>query len=125
MKPVLLITGISGRIGSDAAKLFSTQFQVVGLDILQPKDAHSDADFIFTDISNKESVQNALRQVKDKDGNQIASFIHLAAYYNFQGGSWDKYQKITVDGTRFLLEALADFQLEQFVFSSTMLVYAP
>ena len=125
MKSILLITGVSGRIGAAAAKKFSDQFQVVGLDIIPPKENLSNVDFIIADISNKESVKKTLEEIKEKYGDRIASFIHLAAYYNFQGGNWDKYQKITIDGTRNLLEGLQNFQLDQFVFSSTLLVYAP
>ena len=125
MKPLLLITGICGRIGCAAAAFFSEHFQVVGLDICEPAFPCEGIDYLFTDISSLENVRDSLAQVKEKYGDQIASFIHLAAYYNFSGGAWDKYQKITIDGTANLLTALQDFQLEQFVFSSTMLVYAP
>jgi len=48
-----------------------------------------------------------------------------AAYYDFSGEPSDKYEQITVRGTERLLNGLADFRVEQFVFSSTMLVHAP
>ncbi len=123
-KPLLIITGVSGRIGSASAKLFSKDFHVVGLDIVPPK-ASLGIDFIPADISSLAATREALAQVKSKFGGKIASFVHLAAYYNFTGGEWEKYQKITINGTKNLLEALEDFELTQFVFSSTMLVYAP
>jgi nucleoside-diphosphate-sugar epimerase len=63
--------------------------------------------------------------VKEFHGEQIASVVHLAAYYDFAGGDSDLYQKITVDGTRRVLEALRPFEVEQFIFSSTMLVHEP
>ena len=122
---VILITGVSGRIGSRAALLFSEHFHVVGLDIYEPKELMEKIDFILTDISSRENVRDSLSQCREKYGDKIVSCIHLAAYYNFSGGNWEQYEKITIEGTRNLLEALKDFQLEQFLFSSTLLVYAP
>ena len=63
--------------------------------------------------------------MKEKYGKKIASVVHLAAYYTFKGGNWEKYEQITIGGTRNLLEALSNFEVEQFLFSSTLLVYAP
>ncbi|NBR25665.1 MAG: NAD(P)-dependent oxidoreductase, partial [Micrococcales bacterium] len=37
----------------------------------------------------------------------------------------DLYNKITVEGTRHLLRGLQNFEVEQFIFSSTMLVHEP
>lgn len=124
-KPTLLITGVSGRIGTAAAKAFVQDYQVVGLDIKIPEDPLDGVDYLFTDLSSFESVQDSLQEVEGRYGRQIASCIHLAAYYNFTGGGWDLYEKITVEGTRNLLRALAPLSLEQFVFSSTMLVFSP
>jgi nucleoside-diphosphate-sugar epimerase len=58
-------------------------------------------------------------------GERIASVIHLAAYYDFSGEPSPKYEEITVQGTGRLLRGLKGFQVEQFVFSSTMLVHSP
>ena len=57
----------------------------------------------------------------------MASVIHLAAYFDFSGEVSPKYQEVTVEGTRRLLRGLRElkFHVEQFVFSSTMLVHAP
>ncbi|NGX39427.1 MAG: GDP-mannose 4,6-dehydratase [Chlamydiae bacterium] len=124
-KPLLLISGVSGRIGSRAARHFSRNFQVVGLDIFEPSESCGECDFLFTDISSRENVQDTFHQISEKYGKKIAGVIHLAAYYNFAGGSWEKYEAITIGGTKNLLEALKEFEVEQFLFSSTILVYAP
>jgi len=124
-KPVILITGVCGRIGCAAAEAFAQQYQVVGLDICTPTTPCEGVDYLLTDISSIENVRDSFQKVKKKYGDRIASLIHLAAYYNFTGGAWEKYEKITIQGTRNLLEVLPEFQLEQFIFSSTMLVYAP
>jgi len=60
-------------------------------------------------------------------GPRLASVIHLAAYYNFSGEPSPLYDEITVRGTERLLRTLhrMEFEVEQFIFSSTMLLHAP
>ena len=123
-KPIILITGISGRIGTAVAKLFSSDFQIVGLDVRCPEEVTEQYPCLFTDLSAEKNVKDSLDELRQKFGSKIASCIHLAAYYNFTGGAWEKYQKITIDGTVNLLEALSSFDVDQFIFSSTMLVHA-
>lgn len=125
MKPVILIAGISGRIGSALAKRLNSNYQVVGLDIVPLHEPIPGVEFIETDLSSDESVDRALSTIQSRFGKQIASFVHLAAYYNFTGGEWKLYESITVNGTRRLLRGLKEFQLDQFIFTSTMLVHAP
>jgi len=49
----------------------------------------------------------------------------LAAYYDISGEPNPLYHKITVEGTRRLIDALQPFEVEQFIFASTMLVHKP
>jgi len=120
-KPIVLVTGVAGRIGSKIARVFAPFAHVVGLDICH---CEGESDFISLDLSSDKSVKEALDEVARRYGKKIASVIHLAAYYNFSGGSWDRYQAITIEGTRRLLRQLEDFEVEQFLFASTLLVYA-
>ncbi len=123
-KEVILITGCSGRIGFKAAERFSEKYQVVGFDVaLVGK--FPGIELISVDMGSDESVKQGLDYVLKKYGNKLASVVHLAAYYNFTGGGWGKYQRITVDGTSRLLKGLQAFECDQFIFSSTMLVHAP
>lgn len=123
-KEVIIITGCSGRIGFRVAERFAQKYQVVGFDIYLAANLPG-LEFINVDIGSDESVREGMKYVKQKYGNKIASVVHLAAYYNFTGGGWEHYQRITVDGTKRLLDGLKDFDCEQFIFSSTMLVHAP
>ena len=123
-KEVILITGISGRIGSKVAERFSQDYQIIGFDVSPPINQLG-IDFIKVDISSDESVANGFEQVIKDYGSKIASVIHLAAYYSFAEPESEKYDQITVKGTQRLLKGLSDFQLEQFIFSSTMLIYKP
>lgn len=77
------------------------------------------------DLTSDQSVRAALDRVRAGYGERIASVIHLAAYYDFSGEPSEKYETVTVRGTERLLRELQPFQVEQFVFSSTMLVHAP
>lgn len=123
-KEVILITGCSGRIGFKAAEKFSEKYQVVGFDVLLTG-KFPGLELVSVDMSSDESVKEGLEYVRSKYGNRLAAVIHLAAYYNFTGGGWGHYQRITVDGTGRLLEGLKSFTCDQFIFSSTMLVHAP
>ena len=123
-KEVVLITGCSGRIGFKLAERLAEKYQVVGFDVFLVG-ALPGLELISVDMGSDESVIEGLAQVKNKYGNKLAAVIHLAAYYSFTGGSWGHYQRITVDGTKRLLNGLKDFQCDQFIFSSTMLVHSP
>lgn len=124
-KGIILITGACGRIGLNAAKLFAKEYQVVGFDIYIPNEKIPNVEFMIVDLSSDISVREAFVKIKEAYGKHIASVIHLAAYYNFTGGEWDKYEQITVQGTRRMVENAQSFDVEQFLFSSTMLIYEP
>lgn len=123
-KPVMIITGSSGRIGTSVIERFKEKYSIIGLDAVPP--AKQDGfEYIKIDLGSPENVNQAFNRIQSKYGNRIASVVHLAAYYNFTGGEWAMYEKITVKGTESLLLALKPFTVEQFLFSSTMLVHAP
>ncbi|HSW86483.1 MAG TPA: NAD(P)-dependent oxidoreductase, partial [Rhabdochlamydiaceae bacterium] len=122
-KEVILITGSSGRIGFKAAERFSQQYEIVGFDVLLAGHL-PDVDFLSVDMASDESVKEGMAKVK-KYGNRIAAVIHLAAYYSFTQEHSSNYERITIRGTERLLKHLQDFEVDQFIFSSTMLVHAP
>jgi nucleoside-diphosphate-sugar epimerase len=125
-KQVILITGASGRIGFKVAERFAKDFQIVGFDVFLTGNLPN-IELVGVDMASEESLDEGLKHVFETYGNTIASVIHLAAYYNFAGGGWHNYQRITVEGTERLFKGLRkyNFNVEQFVFSSTMLVHAP
>lgn len=122
-RDVVILTGSGGFIGSAAAARLSGAFDVVGFD-LKPSEDASFAASLAVDLSSDDSVAQALDQVRERFGARIASVIHLAAYFDLSGEPDPKYRKITVEGTRRLLAGLQRFEVEQFVFASTMLVHA-
>jgi hypothetical protein len=66
----------------------------------------------------KRAWLSGLRILREHHGTNIASEIHLAAYYDFFGEPSPKYDEITVRGTGRLLRLLrgTGFRVEQFVF---------
>jgi nucleoside-diphosphate-sugar epimerase len=123
-KKLIVVTGSCGRIGSQVVKRLSSKYTVVGFD-LKACPLPGQDNLIDLDLANDESVERAFDQVKSRYGTHICSVIHLAAYYSFAEKSSPKYQEITVKGTERLLDQLKRFQVEQFLFTSTMLIHAP
>ena len=122
--PVVIVTGSSGLIGEAIVRRLAPRYEAVGLDVAAPP-ADSPVDFVKFDITKDDSVNTALDYVAARYGQRIASVIHLAAYYDFSGEPSPLYDEITVKGTERLLEALKATHVEQFLFSSTLLVHAP
>jgi nucleoside-diphosphate-sugar epimerase len=124
-KGTILITGTSGRIGYPLAKRLSESFNVVGFDRRAPSHPPPSAECLYVDLTLDKSLRRGLQAIRELHGNRIASVIHLAAYYDFSGAPSPLYDEVTVRGTERLLRMLQDFEVEQFIFSSTDLVYAP
>ncbi len=125
MADLVVITGSSGRIGKRLIQRLEGKYQIVGIDFHPPAFKPSHLSFLFADLSDDSSVKTVFEKIRKEQGEKIASFIHLAAYYDFVGGSWDKYEEITLKGTSRLLKELQNFSVEQFIFSSTLLVHKP
>jgi nucleoside-diphosphate-sugar epimerase len=124
-KEIVVVSGSSGLIGSALIRKLAGKYQVIGLDNAGYPYPPPEAECVTIDITSDEAVQKAFSDIRKKHGNQIASFVHLAAYYSFSQKSSPLYDKITVRGTERLLKYLQDFGVEQFLFTSSMLVYAP
>ena len=124
-KPVVMVTGCSGYIGSAVIEVFSGHFDLVGLDREAPREPPASAEFIGIDLTSDASVEAAMARVRASHGHRIASVIHLASYFDLTGEPDPKYEEVTVRGTERLIEALKTLDVEQFVFVSTMLVHAP
>lgn len=122
-KPLVVVTGSSGLIGSRLIEALWEDHYVIGLDVKPPNEQVSESEWIECDMTDDTSVGSALRQVRERHGGRIHSVVHLAAYYDFSGEPSTLYQELTVDGTRRLLHELRKFEVvEQFVFSSSLLV---
>tara|TARA_B100000678_G_scaffold291050_1_gene305990 strand:- start:9971 stop:12472 length:2502 start_codon:yes stop_codon:yes gene_type:complete len=121
-KPRVLLTGAAGAIGSALIRELRDDYTVVGFD-LPGNDAA--CELYEVDLTSQDSIALALEKMRQTHGDNIASVIHLAAYFDFTGEENPLYEKVNVEGTRNLLDALQKFQVGQFVYSGTMLVHRP
>lgn len=127
-RPTVIVTGASGAIGHPVCRrlaeagYFVFAFDRVGMP--EPPKGPYVRDVEF-DVTNYSNVRWALEDVRKSRGAKLASVIHLAAYYDFSGEDSPLYQKVTIEGTDRLLNHLQSFELDQFLFSSTMLVHKP
>ena len=124
-KDVVIVTGSSGFIRRAVIERLAEEFTLVGLDRETPPHPPAGAECISIDVTSDDSVKSALARIRAGYGGRIASVIHLAAYFDLTGEPNPKYEQVTVRGTERLLRELRSFDVEQFVFASTMLVHAP
>lgn len=122
---VVVVTGSAGFIGAAVVKKLAAHFRVVALDHAPSSAGPTPGIDIEMDVTSDESVAAALQKIRLQYGERIASVIHLAAYFDLSGEPNPQYEQVNVLGTERLLQALQSFQLEQFVFVSTLLVHAP
>lgn len=121
-KPLVMITGGAGHIGSALVRALESEYTVVSLDIVDSDEAEYSEKFDLTDPA---SVRDALQRVARQHGKKVAAVVHLAAYFDFTGEPSPLYDKVNVQGTRNLLDALGELEVERFIYSSTMLVHQP
>ncbi len=120
--PIVIITGAAGNIGQALTHALQSRYTVIGLDRKLAED--TDASFEF-DLTSADSVKQALDEFAEHFGKQIAAVVHLAAYFDFTGEQSPLYDSVNVQGTENLLQALQGFDVERFIYSSTMLVHEP
>ncbi len=124
-KDIIVVSGSSGLIGTTLINELAKKYLLIGLDNIGYPFPPITAECVCIDITSEESMENAFERIRFAYGNRIASVVHLAAYYDFSGEPSPLYQKITVEGTERLLRVLQNFEVEQFIFSSSLLVYKP
>lgn len=119
---IILITGASGSLGRFLGKALNDQYRTVGLDL---EEKSGEFVVLEADVTSADALELALHKFRDMFGSHIASVVHLAAYFDFTGEDNPLYSSVNVEGTRNLLRALQNFEVEQFIYVSTMLVHAP
>ncbi len=119
-KPVVLITGAAGSIGSAISQALANDYQVVGLDLSCDGYAHPCREF---DISDEDKVRATLDDLSGPFGRKFAAVIHLAAYFDFTGEDHPAYHAVNEQGARNLMRALQDYEVERLIYAGTMLVH--
>jgi nucleoside-diphosphate-sugar epimerase len=117
-KKIVLITGGSGRIGSALIRRLAPHYEIISFSTMPGRPVRPGPHTAYR------SVETALKQVRNNYGSRIAAVVHLAGYHSFTGGPDPRFYTLNALGTRRLLRALQDFEVGQFVFSSSMLVHA-
>lgn len=124
-RETILITGASGFLGQALTERLVERYRVVGLDLRKPARQIPGSESLEVDLTSDESIARALATAAREAGGRFASVLHLAAYYDLSGEPNPLYEKVTIGGTRRLLRALQRYEVEQFVFASTLLVHQP
>lgn len=120
--PIMLVTGSSGYIGKSVVARLARRCPVVGLDTKRPRQLPANAHFVECNLTEDSNVRDAFTRIRQDFGTQIASCVHLAAYYDFSGKPSPLYDQLTVEGPARILRELRQLSTEQFLFSSTLLV---
>ncbi len=124
-RDLVLITGSNGLIGTRLQEALVPDYEVFGLDVEEASGTPDGAHWLECDLTSDASVREALAKVRSEFGPRLASVVHLAAYADFSGEPSPLYRKLTVEGSRRLMQALQELDVEQFVFSSSLLVMQP
>jgi len=121
-RPLVLVTGAAGSIGSDVTTALKDDYRVVGLDL---KCGGANVPCYEVDLSDEDAVDQALNDFCAEYGRDVAAVVHLAAYFDFSGEESPLYEKVNETGTRNLMRALGKLNVERFIYSGTMLVHEP
>jgi nucleoside-diphosphate-sugar epimerase len=124
-KDTVIVTGSSGFVGKALVAELAACYEVIGLDRQTSNELPSTATFEKIDLTSERSVRQSFKRIRQRHGSRIASVIHLAAYFDLTGEPNPNYDQVTVRGTERLLRELQSFEVEQFVFGSSMLVHRP
>lgn len=125
IREVILVTGGSGLIGFTLIERLAKKYTVIGLDKSDPPYTPEYTRFLHFDLTNKMSMNTALRRVRLDYGQKISAVIHLASFYSFESKYDEMYNTVNVEGTKVFLELLQEFKIDQFIYSSTNLIYIP
>ena len=122
-KPIVIITGASGFLGSALCVYLAKDFTVIAIDRREPseqlrKDAPQTIWHIL-DIADLQTISEVMAQTSSDFG-QIDFVIHLAAYYDF-GNDWgEEYQRTNVNGTANVLDASKNEGVKRLIFASSI-----
>ena len=129
MKPVVVVTGISGNLGARLLPLLKG-FSVIGVDVSPPQTAFP-LQFERMDLGEESSTRSLYELLRDT---QTFSVVHLAFVLDPVRASVldvERMWQINVAGTARVMEAIteanrtADEGVKQFIFPSSVSAYGP
>jgi len=127
-RPVVIITGASGFLGSAVCIDLARDFRVFAIDSREPsvllRKAAPQTSWYVLNISDSQSVAEVFTQIKSDCG-QIDFILHLAAYYDF-GTEWvGEYQSTNITGTANILNASIHKGVKRLIFASSVAAMEP
>ncbi len=127
-KPIVVITGASGFIGSAVCVDLVRDFIVIAIDRREPTEqlrrAATQAIWHIIDIADNQAISKVFAQTRNDFG-QIDFVIHLAAYYDFDTDWVPEYQRTNVDGTAKVIRASINEGVKRLVFASSIAAMEP
>lgn len=124
-RQTVLITGASGFIGTALIARLKKKYYIIGIDKILHKGRDSSVLWYKADISDKKLLCDVFHEIKVKVSGRIDYVFHLAAYYDMSNKENRLYHEINENGTRYLLENLIHFNVNNFVFASSTVVFNP
>ena len=124
-KEIVLITGASGFIGTALITRLIESYYIIGIDKILHKDRDTKVLWYKADISNKELLDETFREIKERFHGNIDYVFHLAAYYDLSNRKSNQYRETNENGTKYLLDNLINFNVKNFIFTSSTAVITP
>ena len=127
-KPIVVITGAAGFLGSSICLDLSDDFIVIAIDCREPsaplRMAAPQVIWHIVDIAEDQSILKVLESIK-REFVQVDYLIHLAAYYDFERVWTAEYQRTNVEGMAKVIQASIDVGLKRFIFASSIAAMEP
>lgn len=127
-RPVTVITGAAGFLGSAITVALSGDHRVIALDRRKPSGALLDsapqAVWHEADVGDAGAVASILRWTRKSLG-QVDFVVHLAAFYHFGKDRRREYETTNVRGTAHVLRAATHNGVRRVIFASSVVAMPP